>query len=109
MDRVVTLVTALHRTEYVQPSLTIQDRGTIQTMVTKLLGYLRADLVPYHARAVTLICGIETSTKMRHVESVIAQTMTSPDSRNVAEAYEAFGVLWRLTGKLGSYSWLSER
>lgn len=99
MDRVVTLITALHRTQHIQPALTIQNRSTIQKMVIKLLKYLRADLVSYHARAVNLICGIETATRLCHVESVIAQTMTSPQSRNVAEAYEAFGILWRLTGE----------
>ncbi|KAH6916730.1 Dopey, N-terminal-domain-containing protein [Coprinopsis sp. MPI-PUGE-AT-0042] len=97
VDRVVTLITALHRNEHLQPALSIQRRSTIQKMVTKLLKYLRADFVPYHARAVNLICGIETATRLCHVESVIAQTMTSPESRNVAEAYEAFGILWRLT------------
>ena len=72
----------------------------MRKMVTKLLHYLNADTVAYHARVVHLICSLETSTAEKHVESVIAQTMASPESRNVAEAYEAFGVLWRLSGKL---------
>lgn len=33
-----------------------------------------------------------------HAESVIAQCMTDPDVRKAHMAYEAFGVLWRLTG-----------
>ncbi|KAG2022683.1 hypothetical protein CC2G_000411 [Coprinopsis cinerea AmutBmut pab1-1] len=97
VDRVVTLLTGLHRTQHIQPPLKIESRATIHKMVTKLLKYLRPDSVSYHARVVTLICGLETSTKGSHVESIIAQTMTSPESRNVAEAYEAFGILWRLT------------
>ncbi len=33
-----------------------------------------------------------------HVELIVAQTLNSPEFRNVSEAYEAFGVLWRLSG-----------
>lgn len=99
MDRVVTVISALGRSQLLQPPLNINDRASMRKMVTKLLYYLKADTVAYHARAVHLICSLETSTTEKHVESVIAQTMASPQSRNVAEAYEAFGVLWRLSGR----------
>ena len=36
--------------------------------------------------------------KRPYVESILAQSLTSPESRNDIGAYEAFGVLWRLTG-----------
>lgn len=68
-------------------------------MVNKLLKYLRADCAVYHVRAVNLIWSLEAATKRSHVESILAQTMTSPESRNIHESYEAFGVLWRLTGE----------
>ncbi|KAJ2917856.1 hypothetical protein MD484_g2573, partial [Candolleomyces efflorescens] len=97
VDRVVTIIAALGRSDLIQPPLHINDRASMRKMVTKLLHYLNADTVAYHARAVHLICSLETSTTEKHVESVIAQTMASPESRNVAEAYEAFGVLWRLS------------
>jgi hypothetical protein len=67
-------------------------------MVNKLLHYLRAEYTTYHVRAVNLIWSLESSVKKPDVESILAQSMTSPESRNVSEAYEAFGVLWRLTG-----------
>ena len=35
-----------------------------------------------------------------YVESIVAQWITSPKSRSMSEAYEAFGVLWRLSGEL---------
>jgi len=69
-------------------------------MVNKLLKYLHPDYGVYHLRAVNLIWSLESSTTHSHVESILAQSMTSPESRNVSEAYEAFGVLWRLTGTL---------
>lgn len=69
-------------------------------MILKLLAYLRSDYSPYHARAVTLIWSLESTSKKPHVESILAQTMTSPESRNVQESYEAFGVLWRLSGNV---------
>lgn len=68
-------------------------------MVNKLLKYLRTDCAVYHIRAVNLIWSLEAATKRSHVESILAQTMTSPESRNIHESYEAFGVLWRLTGE----------
>lgn len=47
-----------------------------------------------------LIWDLEHVLKRPHIESVIAQSLTSPESRNVQERYEAFGVFWRLTGML---------
>jgi hypothetical protein len=67
-------------------------------MVNKLMKYLHSDCAVYHVRAVNLIWSLEAATKRSHVESILSQTMTSPESRNIHESYEAFGVLWRLTG-----------
>jgi hypothetical protein len=93
----VTLIAALSRSELIQPRLNINNRVSMRKMVTKLLQYLKTDTVAYHARAVHLICSLDSGRTESHVESVIAQTMASPESRNVAEAYEAFGILWRLS------------
>lgn len=43
---------------------------------------------------------LESATTHHHVESIVAQSLTTPKSRGVHEAYEAFGVLWRLTGQI---------
>lgn len=67
-------------------------------MVNKLLGYLHPEFAVYHVRAVNLIWSLDSATRRPHVESILAQAMTSPESRNVHESYEAFGVLWRLSG-----------
>ena len=93
----MTLIAALSRSELIQPRLNINNRVSMRKMVTKLLRYLKTNTVAYHARAVHLICSLDSGTTESHVESVIAQTMASPESRNVAEAYEAFGILWRLS------------
>lgn len=71
------------------------------TMSSKLLKYLRPNSTSYHVRAVNLIWSLESSTTLSYVETILAQSMNSPESWVVAEAYEAFGVLWRLTGTLG--------
>ncbi|KAG5643542.1 hypothetical protein DXG03_000683 [Asterophora parasitica] len=97
VDRTVSLVVALHQTTSLVPRPSIDDRPTMHKMVNKLLCYLRADCAVYHVRAVNLIWSLEAATKHPHVESIMAQTMTSPESRNINESYEAFGVLWRLT------------
>ncbi|KAG5733413.1 Protein dopey, partial [Termitomyces sp. T112] len=97
VDRTVSLVMALHQNTNLVPRPLIDNRSTMIKMVTKLLKYLRADYVVYHVRAVNLIWSLEIATTHSHVESIIAQTMTSPESQNINESYEAFGVLWRLT------------
>lgn len=99
VDRIVSLVVVLHQTKRLEPSITIDDRRTMYKMVHKLLQYLRSNYAVYHVRAVNLIWSLEASTTRPHVESIVAQMMTSPESRNIHESYEAFGVLWRLTGR----------
>jgi hypothetical protein len=81
-----------------EPELSVDERSIMTKMVIKLLKYLRPNCGVYHVRAVSLIWSLEALTKRSHVESIVAQTMTSPELRNVQESYEAFGVLWRLTG-----------
>ncbi|KAF7302659.1 Dopey-N domain-containing protein [Mycena chlorophos] len=97
VDRAISLIVALHATPTLAPRLLVDDRPTMYKMVTRLLKYLSPNLTVYHARSVNLIWSLEKATRRSHVESVLAQAMTSPESRNVQDAYEAFGVLWRLT------------
>ncbi|KAL0565856.1 hypothetical protein V5O48_016166, partial [Marasmius crinis-equi] len=97
VDRVISLVVALHQTKGVEPNFSIDDRATMSKMVTRLMSYLHPDCAAYHMRAVNLIWSLEASTVRPHVESILAQSLASPESRNVQEAYESFGVLWRLT------------
>jgi hypothetical protein len=91
-------VVALHQINGLEPRLSIDDRLIMYKMINKLLHYLRSECAAYHVRAVNLIWSLEAATKRSHVESILAQAMTFPESRNVHESYEAFGVLWRLTG-----------
>jgi hypothetical protein len=100
VDRAISLIVALHGTQGLHPKLLVDERPTMYKMVNRLLTYLRPNYSVYHVRSVNLIWALEAATKRAHVESILAQTMTSPESRNVQEAYEAFGVLWRLTGQI---------
>jgi len=99
LDHIVSLLIVMHNTHYLERGLNIDNRTVMVKVVTKLLHYLRPDTTAYHVRAVDLIWSLEAISKHSHVESIVAQTLTSPESRNVQEAYDAFGVLWRLTGK----------
>ena len=65
---------------------------------SQLFHFLRVDYAPYHVRAVHLVWMLENATTNHHVESIVAQSLTSLESRDFHEAYETFGVLWRLTG-----------
>ncbi|KAG7099897.1 hypothetical protein E1B28_001698 [Marasmius oreades] len=97
VDRIVSLIVALQQTQGLEPNFSIDERATMSKMVTRLMYYLRPDCAAYHLRAVNLVWALEASIPRPHVESILAQSMASPESRNVQETYESFGVLWRLT------------
>ncbi|KAE9401014.1 hypothetical protein BT96DRAFT_956680 [Gymnopus androsaceus JB14] len=97
VDKVISLIIVLHQTTDLTPNFSIDDRSTMAKMVNRLLLYLRPDCAVYHVRTVNLIWSLESVTTRSHIESILAQAMNSPESRNVSETYEAFGVLWRLT------------
>ncbi|KAG2138725.1 Dopey, N-terminal-domain-containing protein [Suillus bovinus] len=97
VDQVVSLILSLHGAQKLSPKLSMDKRPVVSCMVKKLFRYLHQDLATCHVRAVSLIWSIESTSRPHEVESIIAQSMCSPESRNVYEAYEAFGVLWRLS------------
>ncbi|EPQ60111.1 hypothetical protein GLOTRDRAFT_101965 [Gloeophyllum trabeum ATCC 11539] len=93
VDRIVTAVVAIHQSQGLEPSISIDTRPLMSRMVNTLFKYLRPNRTAYHVRAVNLIWSLEDATLRPHVESIIAQNLMSPESRNIQEAYEAFGVL----------------
>ncbi|KAG2155714.1 Dopey, N-terminal-domain-containing protein [Suillus clintonianus] len=97
VDQVVSLILSLDGAQKLSPKLSMDKRPVVSRMVKKLFRYLHADLATCHVRAVNLIWSIESVSRPHEVESIIAQSMCSPESRNVFEAHEAFGVLWRLS------------
>ncbi|KAJ7665387.1 Dopey, N-terminal-domain-containing protein [Mycena polygramma] len=97
VDRTISLIVALHGNPNLLPRLLVDERSIMYKMVNRLLKYLRPNFTVYHVRSVNLIWALESATSRCHVESILAQTMNSPESRNVQEAFEAFGVLWRLS------------
>jgi hypothetical protein len=58
----------------------------------------------YHARAANLVWLVEKTSTHRRVESIIAETLSSPDVLDKEASYHAFGALWRLTGSSLSLS-----
>ena len=115
-DRVVSLAVSLHHSQSIQPKLSIDNRPVVSKMMTmvspfffsdtresnklffQLLRYLRPEYAVYHVRAVNLVWQLENANTQPHVEAVLSQSLASPQSRNNHGSYEAFGVLWRLTG-----------
>lgn len=70
-----------------------------QLIRKQLLRYLRPQYVPYYSRAVQLIWDLEGCTTHRHIEALIAETLTTRSGIPIYDAYEAFGVLWRMSGQ----------
>lgn len=65
----------------------------------QVFDYLAPDLSPYHLRSVNLVWALEQSSTKRHVEATIAQLLSNPDPTIAQRHFDAFGVLWRLTGR----------
>ncbi|KAF9566957.1 hypothetical protein CPC08DRAFT_758587 [Agrocybe pediades] len=97
VDRLITTAITLQQSQFLRPGLSIDHRQTMHKMVTTLLKYLRIDSTAYHVRAVNLIWSLQGTSSRSHIESTIAQSMSSTDIQAISEAYEAFGILWRLT------------
>lgn len=66
--------------------------------VLQLFRFLHQDWAIFHARAVTLVWTLESMAGPHFVESIIAQSMNYSESCPIHDAFDAFGVLWRLTG-----------
>jgi hypothetical protein len=96
------------------PALTVGKRPQIEVLINlvrhdifyrdlysnqvQLLGYLRPKYTPYHVRAVQLLWELQAIVSHHEFESVIAKTLSS-QKLGQSDAYEAFGVFWRLTGQ----------
>ncbi|CAE6407081.1 unnamed protein product [Rhizoctonia solani] len=96
VDSVIGLVIRLCRSTLVAPALTIGKRPQIEVLVKLLLGYLRPEYASYHVRAVQLLWEMQAIVSHHEFESVIAKTLSS-QRLGQSDAYEAFGVFWRLT------------
>ncbi|PPQ99509.1 hypothetical protein CVT24_005299 [Panaeolus cyanescens] len=97
VDRLLSLIINLNRNPFVEPKFNIDNRPVMSSMTNKLLKYLHPDFATYHIRAINLIWALQSMSKRSYIESIVAQSLTSSDSRSMAEAFEAFGVLWRLS------------
>ncbi|KAH9858301.1 Dopey, N-terminal-domain-containing protein [Lenzites betulinus] len=97
VDRFITVAIKIHHKRELRPGFKLDRRAYIVPMVNVLLRYLRPAYSAYHARAVNLIWSLERLSKQPHVESVIAESLSSRQPGDLQDACEAFGVLWRLT------------
>ncbi|KAI0323044.1 Dopey, N-terminal-domain-containing protein [Amylostereum chailletii] len=97
VDRAVSLLVAIQKFEGLRPSVSLHPRHTVFRLVNTLFRYLRPEYSAYHLRCVNLAWEFEGCTQGQHFESIIAQSLASPESRSNEGSYEAFGVFWRLT------------
>ncbi|KAH7886231.1 Dopey, N-terminal-domain-containing protein [Phlebopus sp. FC_14] len=97
VDRCVTVIVSLHMSARLTARLYINKQPVVSRIVKKLFRFLHRDYAVFHVRAVNLVWTLEAITGRHYVESIIAQSMCSSETLHVHEAFEAFGVLWRLT------------
>ncbi|KAF8559912.1 hypothetical protein OG21DRAFT_1528688 [Imleria badia] len=97
VDSCISVLVSLQRSSKFVPKLVADQKQVVSRMVKKVFRFLHQDWAIFHVRAVSLVWTLESSTGHHLVESIIAQSMSSPEPRIVHDAFEAFGVLWRLT------------
>ncbi|KAF8845997.1 hypothetical protein BDN67DRAFT_891629, partial [Paxillus ammoniavirescens] len=97
VDRCISVIVSIQGSSKLSPKFILDDRAVVSRMVKKLFKFLHQDWAIFHTRAVNLLWTLESSTGRHYVESIVAHSMSTSDSRNTHEAFEAFGVLWRLT------------
>lgn len=96
VDSVVSLVVKLSRSTLVEPGLKVNKRFEVEQLINLLFGYLQPAYTPYHVRVVQLLWDVQDIIPHHDFQSVIAKTLSS-QKQGQGDAYEAFGVLWRLT------------
>lgn len=106
VDQVITLLVSLQGFPRLQPPISINQRHVVFKLLRSLFRYLRPNYSMYHARAASLLWTLESTSAHRHIESIIAETLTSRDATEKEASYHAFGALWRLTddNKLPGFS-----
>ncbi|KAH8998778.1 Dopey, N-terminal-domain-containing protein [Lactarius hatsudake] len=97
VDQVITLLVSLQGFPRLQPPISINQRHVVFKLLRSLFRYLRPNYSMYHARAASLLWTLESTSAHRHIESIIAETLTSPGATEKEASYHAFGALWRLT------------
>ncbi|KAI9513117.1 Dopey, N-terminal-domain-containing protein [Russula earlei] len=97
VDQVTTLLVSLQNVPGLQPVSSIDQRVVISKLLRTLLNYLRPNYSMYHARAANLVWVVEKTSTNHRVESIIAETLTSPNVLDREASFHAFGNLWRLT------------
>ncbi|KAG9313948.1 Dopey, N-terminal-domain-containing protein [Chiua virens] len=97
VDSSISVLLSLQRSSKLVPKFVPNQMQVVGRMVKKLFRFLHQDWAVFHVRAVSLVWTLESSASHHFVESIISQSMSSSDPRTVHDAFEAFGVLWRLT------------
>lgn len=69
----------------------------------QLFRYLKPSASPYHVRAVRLIWDLENATANGRVEAMLAHKLAHNVSHDEGNAFETFGVLWRLSGMFPNF------
>lgn len=115
---------ALHRAP-IEPALDIDTPQTVACLMDKVSGlpslyglktytysclcgprqmisFLAPRFGPVHVETVRLLWTLEALTQFDYIESILCERMSSVDEYAQAAAFDAFGTLWRLTGRLAS-------
>lgn len=94
---IVKSILTLSKTPALHPPIARNRRRLVEALTSKLLEYLEPGCAPCFVESVQLLWGVQSLSDRRHVESMIAERLGSPDTAVRLRAFEAFGNLWRFT------------
>jgi hypothetical protein len=80
------------------------EADKFSSCITQLLEYLQPRCSPCYVETVQLLWRIDSLSESRCLESIISMQLASPGESTRLVAFEAFGNLWRFTGKLAADS-----
>ncbi|OCF74855.1 hypothetical protein I204_03697 [Kwoniella mangroviensis CBS 8886] len=95
IESLVTAALKASRCSAFKPSVVITSQETMSAILDSLFRYLRPDAAAYHVRAVELLWEYNQMAEPHTLENVIARRMA--DIPLNSAAFDAFGILWRLT------------
>ncbi|EIW69034.1 hypothetical protein TREMEDRAFT_71761 [Tremella mesenterica DSM 1558] len=95
VDRIIVLALKASTSSAFRPKINVAESRAMSCLLDALFRYLKSEAALYHVRAVELLWECNQRAEIHTLENVIARRMSSPIRR--AEAFDAFGVLWRLS------------
>lgn len=119
VDELVTIMASLTAFKALSPAFRLNNRVVKRKLLNsvrvtslslgqiliplQIFGFFEPHCVPYHARAVQLFWLLHSCVSDSEIEGLISERLVKPDASINNSGVEAFGVLWRFSGKVNCH------